>query len=454
MTSLVKRLSLIEAVGLSLAIVAPTLTAAFNISLVVRSAGPTAPLAFLIAALATGFVALSFISFSKRVAHAGSAYAYITHTFGPSVGFVAGWALALAYTMFGASMASLFGGFTVAALRSLGVATASWWWISVSAAGVVSAWALSYRDMRLAGRLMLSIEGIAVLAILYLCVTILRETQPDLSQITHALTPSTAFDGWRGIGYSMVFCVLSFAGFESAATLGEEAINPRRVIPIAVFGSVALCAIFFALVAFSEVIGFGFDQLNALATADAPLDALSQRYASKGLSVALDMAAAITCFSGTIGAITAGGRILFALGRAGLSRRLSHIHPTFGTPTVAGALSAIAVVAPILLFGQHVVPGDLYSYTSTVAVLALILNYVGVGCAEMVEAVREGRLRWAVACCVGPVLLVWIAVRTVLPVPAWPASVLPYITLVWVIVAIPLLRWRPKLREARIQLME
>jgi amino acid transporter len=454
MNRLVKHLSLIEAVGLSLAIVAPTLTAAFNISLVVRSAGPTAPLAFLIAAIATGFVALSFISFSKRVAHAGSAYAYITHTFGPSIGFIAGWALALAYAMFGASMAALLGAFTVAALRILGVVTASWWWIAVSVAGVVSAWALSYRDMRLAGRLMLTIEGIAVLAIVYLCVMILRQTHPDLSQVYHALTPSAAFDGWRGIGYSMVFCVLSFAGFESAATLGEEAINPRRVIPIAVFGSVAICAIFFAFVAFSEVIGFGFDQLNTLASADAPLDTLSQHYASRGLSVALDIAAAITCFSGTLGAITAGGRILFALGRAGLSKRLSHVHPTFGTPTTAGAVSAVVVMVPVLAFGHDVVPGDLYGYTSTVAVLALILNYIGVGCAEMVEALREGRLRWALACCVGPLLLVWIVVRTVLPVPAWPANVLPYITLVWVLLAFPLLRWRPKLQQARIQLME
>ena len=36
----------------------------------------------------------------------------------------------------------------------------------------------------------------------------------------------------------MVFSILSFAGFEGAATLGEETINPRRNIPIALLGTV------------------------------------------------------------------------------------------------------------------------------------------------------------------------------------------------------------------------
>src|SRR3974390_3363458 len=121
MVKLVKRLTLVEALGLSLAIVAPTVTAAFNITLVVQSAGPAAPLAFAIAAVATVLVALSFIAFTHRVAHAGSAYAYITHTFGSRMGFAAGWTLLLTYLGFSTGFAALVGSFTAAALKGFGV---------------------------------------------------------------------------------------------------------------------------------------------------------------------------------------------------------------------------------------------------------------------------------------------------------------------------------------------
>lgn len=88
-----RKLSLPEAVGPSLSIVGPSMAMAFNVSLVVRAAGRAAPLAFAIGALALAIVAVSFVSFSKRVTHAGSAYAYIGQTFGWHWGFVAGWTL-------------------------------------------------------------------------------------------------------------------------------------------------------------------------------------------------------------------------------------------------------------------------------------------------------------------------------------------------------------------------
>ena len=77
MGTLVSRLNLPEAVALSLSVISPTVTAAFNITLVAQAAGPAAPLAFAIGTIAMALVALSFIAFTHRVAHAGSAYAYI-----------------------------------------------------------------------------------------------------------------------------------------------------------------------------------------------------------------------------------------------------------------------------------------------------------------------------------------------------------------------------------------
>ena len=111
-----KRLSLPEAVGMSLSIICPTVTAAFNVTLVVQATGSAAPLTFLVGTAALVLVALSFIAFTHRVSHAGSAYAYISHTFGNRAGFVAGWSLLLTYLGFSTAQAALVGSFSAAAL--------------------------------------------------------------------------------------------------------------------------------------------------------------------------------------------------------------------------------------------------------------------------------------------------------------------------------------------------
>src|SRR5580658_5687688 len=124
---LISRLSLPESVGLSLAVVSPTVTAAFNITLLVQAAGPAAPLTFAIGMVAMALVALSFMAFTHRVAHAGSAYAYVAHTFGSRIGFVAGWTLLLTYVAFATGFAALVGSFSSAALKGLGVDVGGSW---------------------------------------------------------------------------------------------------------------------------------------------------------------------------------------------------------------------------------------------------------------------------------------------------------------------------------------
>lgn len=441
------RLSLPEAFGLSLSIVAPTVTAAFNITLVVQAAGPAAPLAFAIGAVATALVALSFMAFTHRVAHAGSAYAYIAHTFGSRMGFVAGWALLLTYLCFGTGFAALIGSFTAAALRGLGVDVGPWW-VAIGAAAILVAWRLAHQDMRLAGRLMLVLEGAAVIAILGLCIAILQKVHPGIEQTVASFRPATEFGGWSGLGFGMVFSILSFSGFEGAATLGEETVNPRRNIPIALFGSVLVCALFFVFVSYCEVIGFGPDGIRDLAKSEAPLDDLSLRYVSPRLAIALDLAAATTCFSGVIGTLAAAGRVLFALGRAGLSPQLAEVHPVHGTPAAAIAVVAMLTILPFALSAPFIGAGDYYSYTSTIAVLALMLNYIGVGAAEVVEARRERRLWWPAACTLGPLLLLWVLYRNIYPVPEYPNNLWPYVTLAWVAAAWLVMKARPAVTRA------
>ena len=447
MRSLVARLSLPEAIGLSLSITCPTLTAAFNITLVVQSTGQAAPLAYAIGTLAMVLIALSFMAFTRRAAHAGSAYAYISHTFGNRAGFIAGCALLLTYIGFATATGALVGSFIVAALKGFGIDLGSWW-IAISAVSMAVAWWLAYRDMRLAGRIMLGLEALVLIAVVCLCISILAHVRPGIEQTAASFRPSEHYNGWPGLGFGMVFCILSFAGFEGAATLGEETRNPRRNIPIALLATVLGSGVFFVFVAYCEVVGFGPGGMKQLAGSAAPLNDLALRYASPQVAIALDLAAAASCFSGLLGPLAAAARVLFALGRGGLSRNMAGVHAAHGTPAPAVTLVSVVVMLIFLAWAPFVGAGNFYSYASTIGVLALILVYIGVGGAEMLEAWREQRPLWSAVCVLGPMLLGWVLYCNLVPVPEYPNNLWPYVAAAWVLAAWVVTRWRPAVTRA------
>lgn len=441
MADLRRNLGLAEAVGLSLSVIAPTMAMAFNVTLAVQAAGRAAPLAFAVGTLVLAIVGLSFVAFSRRVPHAGSAYAYITHAFGPRAGFVAGWALLLTYLAYASGTAALVGSFTDAALKNYALHVPGLGIVLATLGGLLAIW-FAYTDMKLAARLMLALEGLSVLAILVLGLLVIarRAAEGGLSAAPFIPAPDS---GWSGVGYGLVYAVLSFAGFEAAATLGEETENPRRNIPVAILGTVLGAGAFYVLISYAQVIGYGLDQMQALGQADAPLDALATRYVSRDFAAAIDIAAAISAFSCVLGAISAAARMTFALGRAGLAPMLARVHETHRTPGRAVLLTGLVAVAALLIASPLAAPGDYYGDMGTIGTLALILVYMGVTVAEAIEAFTVRRLSWALAGTLGAVLLLWPLWNSLYPVPAWPGNLWPYVVLAWIGIGLMLLLARP-----------
>src|SRR6266851_270982 len=87
-----RELSFIEAIALSIGIMAPTAAMALNGSLAAGITGSAVPLAFLLAAVAVGLASFSFIQFSRYFAHSGSVYGFNGVALGPRAGFFSGWA--------------------------------------------------------------------------------------------------------------------------------------------------------------------------------------------------------------------------------------------------------------------------------------------------------------------------------------------------------------------------
>jgi len=440
-----RNLGLMEVVGLSLSMMAPTSAMAFNVTLAAGAAGVAAPLAFLLSTAILLVVSLSFVSFSRRVASAGSAYAYITAEFGAGAGFIAGWALLLTYVTFGAGISVLIGSFLDAALGNYHLGLPKFWVLHGTLA-ILLGMVLTARDMKLATRLMLVLEAASVLAIVVLGIVILVAAAKTSGLPLAPFIPDKQF-GWSGVGYALVFAILSFAGFESGATLGEEAANPRLAIAVALIGTVLGAGVFFVFAAYTQVVGFGLAQVKDLANAAAPLNTLALRYGSRDFATLLDIATAISSFSCVLAAVSAAARMLFALGRAGLA-------PSFGTVTAAGtpgrAILAVGglMLAGALLWAPQVGANGYYGAMGTIGVLSLILVYVGVTVAAAVYAIRRRDALWACFGGAGAIAMLWPLYNSIYPVPAFPGNLWPYVVGIDLAVGAALLVLRPTLAQA------
>jgi amino acid transporter len=219
--------------------------------------------------------------------------------------------------------------------------------ISLVAAALI--WFLAYGDVRVVTRALLSMEGLTVALIVVLVVVIFARifggTAPGDQEFTLSAFALPGGIEFGTLGLATVFGILSFAGFEGAASLGEETDNPRRNIPHAIAGAVITMGIFYVIVMLTQTLGFGVNEAGteSFAGASSPLGELSTDYIGPGMAAAINFGVMISAFASALGTAPAGSRMLFALCRDGfLSRRLGETSPRTGAP--AHALAAVKVV--------------------------------------------------------------------------------------------------------------
>ena len=118
-----RSLSVWAAVGLSVALMAPSMAANINPQGSALHAGRAVPLTFLIAAVGVLLVAYSFVRLCQYFHHSGSVYAFVGATLGPRTGVVAGWGLLGTYTFYAVVTSAAAGIFGTAFLQEVGIGT-------------------------------------------------------------------------------------------------------------------------------------------------------------------------------------------------------------------------------------------------------------------------------------------------------------------------------------------
>jgi len=356
------KLSLIDVLAQSVGVMGHVFSAAIIIPLIIdfnvagRGAGTSAPLAVLIAAV--GVFALGWIvaQYAKRIHAAGSLYDYVSNGLGKTVGAASGWLYYGGTIILTTGLGVLLGGYVHDSLLpawEIDLDLPIWLWDTIFALGL---FAVLYFGVQISTRVQLTLALVSIAVVLIFFVTVIADLGGD-NDIVKAFDPTPQPFGFSGILFGVLYGVLIFVGFETAANLAEETAEPKRSIPRAVLGAVVIVSAFYLIASYAEVAGFGFDLDVILSpeVAGAPLFALGAPGSPSGsefwlkvllLVVLLDMLAVY------VGAAVASTRGVFAMARdRRLPAPLASVSKRYGTP-LGAILLLIAVQAVLIVVAE------------------------------------------------------------------------------------------------------
>lgn len=425
-----RALGIFETTGISIAMMAPTAAMALNGALAAQYAGAAVPLAFVLAFVTIGAVAFAFVAFARTYASAASVGEFNARGLGAFAGRLSAWTLLFVYGLFTIGSAAECGAFAAAAFGYAGRSVA---WLPIAILALALAAYLGTRPARTSSRAMLAVEGLSVAGILALSLAIVARGGAGGNSLRPFTISSNALGG---LGLATVFSLLSFAGFEGAAVLGEESLEPKRTIPRALVASVVTAGALYIFVAYAQTIGFGIDPHGTAtyAASAAPLGDLALRFGGGGAAIAISIGAAISGFAATLGSAIAAARLLYGLAAdARLPRVFARIDQRSGTPVAAFAcvlaIAALAVVA----FARGGTSGTgVFGACGTVAVLALVPIYGSVQVAALRLFARDWTFAQRTIPIVAILSLLATFVANVVPIPTGIAAWYPAFALAWI----------------------
>lgn len=346
-----------------------TLTAVFNIPEAMRSAGSATWISYGLALVVVLLVGETLVLFRHLPGTANGIAGYVGAGLGARTGAVASWALLLGYgaTLLGCLV--FFGFFLEQLALHLGLQAPR---LLAYLFGALGCLELARRDAQLSTHTMLVTESVSALIILSLTAAVVWKGwgAPDLAAINPLLDTGTE------VRSGLMVAVLSFIGFESAANLGREALQPERAIPRSIRTAVVVAGVLFMV--WGAFLPEGLAWLPAVARQGLdPLSALAERLGIPGAGLWIKIGALLCLFGSCIGALTALARLGFGLAEQRLvPAPLARVHPRYGTPAIALLVVGLPLVAGgALVVQRNLTINQIFGLFGGFTVLGFLLVY-------------------------------------------------------------------------------
>jgi APA family basic amino acid/polyamine antiporter len=222
-----------------------------------QKAGPGMLMSFIIAGCVCAVAALCYAEMASMVPVSGSAYTYSYAVMGELLAWMVGWALVLEYAIAAGAVSVGWSGYFVGLLREfLGINLPREFTLGPIDGGIVNVpafliallvtWLLVI-GTRESATVNAALVAVKVAALTLFCALALPVMNAENFEPFAPL-------GFAGISAAAASIFFAYVGFDAVSTAAEETKNPQRNMPIGLIGSLAICTVFYILVA-AGVIG-------------------------------------------------------------------------------------------------------------------------------------------------------------------------------------------------------
>ena len=351
----------------------------FGFGVIAVTAGVGAPLTILAAAVAVALLAFTVAEFTKAEPSAGSFITYVETALGARAGAATALLVTVGYTVAIAAVFTMSGGLVALTLSHY----TSWhpWWGPFSLVLTAGAIWLTARGVKLSTVAVGAAVLVQVAIMVAVCLLVLVDQRAALSGIPFSWAHLSG--GLAGLSAGFPLALFMFIGWENGAALAEEVRNPRRVIPMALYISVAIAAALLVFFAYATITGFRYD-VSSIGRSSVPFLTVADHYLG-GAAVLAWIAGIVSVLATLVAGADSQSRMLFDGGRAGLlPAKLGQVRPRSGTPVnallfmAAGGLGIIAVWwVSRLITGdtRSMNPVGLYAECSTMATIVILFVY-------------------------------------------------------------------------------
>lgn len=372
-TSLRRILGLPALVFFGLVYMVP-LTVFTTYGVVTQITGGRTAAAYVITLLAMIFTALSYSVMVRKYPIAGSAYSYTSLSFGPGIGFLAGWSLLLDYLFL-----PMINYLVIGLFLNLAFPAVPAWVFVVATISLVTL--LNIRGIGSVSSMSnLIVCAQMVFVVVFVALVIRQLAGAESLDLSAPWIGDGSQSGLLPLMAGAAVLCLSFLGFDAVSTLAEETRDPRRDIPRAIVITTLGAGLLFILLAMTSQLAFpGSSFKDADSAASEVMLHAGGRF--------LEMFFTATYVAGAAGSALASqasvSRILFSMGRDGiLPRRVfGTLSERYKTPVIAIVLvslvSLLAVIIDLTTLASMISFGALVAFS--VVNLAVIKSHLGQG---------------------------------------------------------------------------